>query len=279
MAARGGSGPRGSGWFVGVVGLGVLVVLSATVILLAAFAGGAPEAGDPWAGLGWLVLLAAIAATVALNIWFTRRRRARLRAWAAALGWTYADADPSLTRRWTGDPFGVGSARRSTEVIRGLYRGRPVTSFTYRWTTGSGKNRTTHTRHVVALDLPAAFPRLELTPENLATRLVRALGGQDIRFESDEFNRAWRVQSPDLRLAHGVIHPRMMERLLQPDLASQPLRIDGPAVVSWLPGATDTDGILPRVAALCDVADAIPRHVWQDHGYDPMTAARSEEQP
>ncbi len=250
-----------------LLGVGLVVAVAAPV------SSGAPSTAV------WAIVVCLLVAVVATSLWLDRRRRERLRAWAAAAGWTYTESDPSLVARWSGAPFGQGRSRRATEVLRGLTRGRPATSFTYRWTTGSGKSRTTHTAHVVAIDLPARLPELALTPENLATRLVRVLGAQDIQFESAEFNQAWRVQARDLRFAHGVVHPRMMERLMSPDVGRVPLRIEGPSLLSWEPGATSVARLGGRLAALCDIADAIPRHVWQDHGYDPMTAARPEEQP
>jgi hypothetical protein len=224
---------------------------------------------DGGSALPWvLVPLLAVGALVA-ETWATRRRHERNRAWAAAQGWTYQAADPTLVDRWLGEPFGVGHGRHATEVLRGTVRGRPLTSFTYRWTTGSGKSRTTHTRHVVGLGLPTELPTLQLTPEDVGTAVVRFFGGQDIRLESAEFNDEWRVQSTDLRFAHGVLHPRLMDQLMRYPARGSRLRIAGASVLSWSPGATDLARVVERATVLADLADAIPRHVWQDHGWDP----------
>ncbi len=244
----------------------VLVALAAVlVVVLSALA--VRDGGT--GGLVWVLVPTVVVAAFVADLWATRRRHERNRAFAASIGWAYQESDPDLIGRWQGEPFGQGSARRATEVLRGRFRGRPVTSFTYRWTTGSGKNRTTHTRHVVALDLPAFLPTLQLTPEGFVTAVARALGGQDIRFESEEFNRAWRVQGGDLRFAHGVVHPQMIDRLMRFPLVGSSLRVEGPSVLSWEPGSTDLQRIAERVGALCDLADAVPRHVWQDHGFGP----------
>ena len=93
-----------------------------------------------------------------------------------------------------GQPFGQGSSRRAIEVLRGhATTAGPALSFTYVWTTGSGKNRTTHHAHVVALGLPTFLPTVEVTPEGLGARLAKLVGAQDVQFESEAFNRAYRV--------------------------------------------------------------------------------------
>lgn len=209
----------------------------------------------------WLVLGGFL-----LAFWVGEKRHERLQAWGAARGWAYRRQDQSLRSRWTGPPFGEGSNRQATEVLRGVVDGRAAVSFTYRWTVGTGKQKTTHTRQVVALDLPTALPGLQLTPEWLGSRMARALGAQDIQFESEEFNRAWRVQARNLKFAHDVVHPRLMARLLQDDARRANLRIEGPTVLTWLPNRTDVDRIDPALTLLRALADAVPQHVWEDMG-------------
>ncbi len=220
----------------------------------------------------WLVVVVIGIPLALVGAWWLQRERTeRLTAWATAIGWRFEGSDPSLTQRWTGQPFGQGDSRCATEVLRGHFQGMPATSFTYRWTTGSGKSRTTYVRHVVALDLPAYLPTVELTPDGLGAKLAKVVGGQDIQFESDDFNCAWRVESRDLAVAHAIVNPQLMERLLRSDATGESLRIEGTSILSWAYGRTDTDTLARRLGVLVAVAHAIPRHVWMDHGYDPMT--------
>ena len=215
--------------------------------------------------LVWLVPVAVVVGVV----WYQRKRDAALRAWAAATGWTYVGRDPSLVGRWRGQPFNVGHSRYAREVLVGRFGGREAVSFTYVYRTGGGKNQSTVTYHVLAMALPAYLPTLELTPEGLGAKVAKAFGGQDIQFESEDFNRAWRVEARDLKFAHDVVHPRLMERLLRPDARGVSIRIEGTDVLTWASGATDVTAIAPRLAVLAAVVDAVPRHVWQDHGHDP----------
>ena len=212
--------------------------------------------------VGWLVV-----GGVALAWWLDEKRHERLAQWAAARGWSYQRQDQSLVSTWSGEPFGEGHSRRATEVLRGAVDGHGVVSFTYRWTVGSGKEKTTHTRQVVALGLPTALPTLELTPEWLGTRVLRAFGGQDIQFESEDFNRAWRVRARNLKFAHDVVNPRLMARLLLPDAQGTSLRIEGATVLTWMPGRTDVERVDAALTLLQVVSAAVPQYVWEDRGH------------
>jgi len=221
---------------------------------------------------GMLVVMAAVAVLVAVGgAWLHRKRQERLTAWAHAVGWTYSPRDPGrgLATLQTGRPFGQGHSRRVTEVLTGTYEGHPAVSFTYGWATGSGDEKRRYEAHVVGIALPAYLPTLELTPEGLGARLAKALGARDLQLESAAFNAAYRVDAPDARTAHAILHPRTLERLLRPDAVGMSWRIEGTWLLSWETGSTDTERIAPRLGVLAAVVRGVPRHVWQDHGYDP----------
>ena len=216
-----------------------------------------------------VLVLVAVFAFIGLGLWWNHQRVAALREWCTRVGWTFVGTDSSLTSRWRGTPFGLGHTRRAHHAVTGTFAGRPALSFEYSYRTGSGKNQTTYTFHVVAVTLPTYLPNLELTPEGMGARLAKAFGGQDIQFESEEFNRRWRIQARDHKFAHDVLHPRLMERLLRPDAGGTSLRIEGTSILCWSSGIQRTERIAPRAALLCAVVDAVPRYVWQDHGHDP----------
>jgi len=223
-------------------------------------------------GAGVLVLVVPVllfGAALTLGVVLHHRRVEAMRRWASAIGWTYVGSDSSLVRRWRGQPFGQGHAQRTSDVLVGTFDGARAVSFTYSWTTGSGKNQSTHRAHVVALGLPTALPWVEVTPQGLGARIAKAFGAQDIDFELQEFNDAFRVASGDPRVAHAIIHPRHMERLLAG--SRLPWRIEGADVLTWRLGGTDVTTIHPALVALRDVVAAVPRHVWQDHGWDPVS--------
>ncbi|GEK20307.1 DUF3137 domain-containing protein [Cellulomonas xylanilytica] len=219
--------------------------------------------------LGGVVMLGLAVA----GFWVQKKRHERFRGWALRNGWTYAQSERSLVDLSRGQPFGQGSSRRAIEVLRGTYDSRPALSFTYVWTTGSGKNKSTHHAHVVALALPTYLPTVEVTPEGLGARLAKLVGAQDVQLESDAFNRAYRVAARDQRTGHAILHPRLMERLLRPDALGTAWRIDGTWILSWASGTTDLDRLASRLGLLSAVARSVPRHVWLDHGHDPLAPA------
>ena len=217
--------------------------------------------------VGFLLFWVVLAGAVALGVWGNRRRKNAVRAWALARGWTVVGADPALARRWGGVPFAMGSARTATEILSGPSGGRPAVSFRYTYTTRDGENTARHDHHVVAVFLPRMLPSLDLAPEGFGSKIAKVFGGQDLTFESEHFNARWRVTAPDPRFAHDVIHPRTMERLLQPDTAGMTVRFVGDAVLAWSSGAPRLEAIEPRARLLNDVVDAIPAYVWQDRSY------------
>jgi hypothetical protein len=66
----------------------------------------------------------------------------------------------------------------------------------------------------VPLPLPPGI-KMEIHPHTVGDQLVAALGHEEIRFESEEFNRAFRVTCSDRREAFAIVSPEMMEFLLK----------------------------------------------------------------
>ena len=89
---------------------------------------------------------------------------------------------------------------------------------------------------MVAVELRAFLPRSELIPDGPGATLAKAAGGADIQFESEDFNRAWRVRADDRKFAHGLVNPQVMERLLRDDARGLSLRIEGSDILCWTPG-------------------------------------------
>ncbi|MFD1718765.1 hypothetical protein [Georgenia deserti] len=191
----------------------------------------------------------------------TRKRRTALRAWANAHGWVYSDSAPGLGEGLQGGPFGRGYSRSSTEAVWGTYQGRAATSWRYTYRESGSKNRNnTRHHHVLALQLPAVLPPIELSQENFLSRRF----GNDIAFENAAFNHEWRVQSPSPRAAYDVLHPRTMERLMRPDLVGANILIEGGRIFLWRYGQPDPSGIAYGLALLTELVDMIPGFVWDN---------------
>ena len=207
-----------------------------------------------------LVVVAAVAGYVA-----ARRRRQAMLDLTAARGWTFADEEPLLVDRFGGAPFGLGFGRRATNVVYGKHDSRDFVAFDYSYKTrsGSGKDRRTHTHRysVLGLSMAADLPPLRVDPENVLERIVGRLTDNDIELESEDFNRAFTVSCPDRKFASDVLHPQLMEYLLQHPYLGWRFERDSMLVITRghrAPGAIDA-----TLEFMDGVTDRIPEFVWQ----------------
>jgi len=141
------------------IGLVFAMILIPTVALLLA---GVSRGGTPFLLLPVLVI-AAIVIGGGLLFWFSFRSgrvaRYRISRFAAANNMTYEDGikNPPLP----GMIFGVGHSRQSERLVRG-HSPRFVEFGNYQYTTGSGKNSTTHKWGYVAVKLDVPLPNIVL---------------------------------------------------------------------------------------------------------------------
>jgi hypothetical protein len=218
-----------------------------------------------------LGLLLVIAMVVAVGIAATRQRGLStqrnhgLAVLAAQYGLHFATANHALARRWSGTPFLGGEAGLAFNVLTGRYGDRQVVAFEYQFTV---YKQGTYRFSVVVVRLPAALPRLAVdwAASGLEV-LTGALRPQAIELESERFNESFRVLADDPRFAHAVVHPRMMELLLQ--RGEVPWRIDGADLIGWAEGPLEIGNVLRRIAVLSEVAGLIPPFVFTDYGRDP----------
>jgi hypothetical protein len=218
---------------------------------------------------GGFLLLVVVAVVVG---WLrAKRRREGFAALAAGRGWTYTEQDQTLLDRFAGAPFGEGEDREASNVLRGTSDGRPFVVFDYRYVTTStttdaeGHTRTerhTHPFSVVAVNAGAVMPALSVTPEGMFSRFYGRLTNSDIELESEDFNRAFRVTCPNRRFASDVLHPRMMELVLQwPEMA---WRFDADSLLAVRDGSHDIPEIDAKLAALDAILDTVPDFVWKE---------------
>lgn len=188
---------------------------------------------------------------------------------AQSNGWTWTAEDNSWTERWDGSPFGEGDHRRANNVVHGERHRRTIVAFDYSYQTHStdskgNRTTTTHRYGVCAMGMPAELPRLQVTHENLLTRIGGALGRDDIELESEDFNRKFRVSCPDRKFATDVLHPRQMDMLLQKGVVAW--RMEGSDLLCWDDGQHSPAQVLERLSLLDDILDGIPSFVWRDRG-------------
>ena len=155
-----------------------------------------------------VVVVVAVVGGYLISRQITQKRRAALTAVATSLGFRYAPDDPFDT---VDLPFAL--------FRRGDGRGVEMREFDYWYYDEStdskgGRSRSYHRFSCSTTSIDAHVPGITVGRENVLTRLGGALGFDDIEFESEEFNRAFRVKSEDRKFAFDLIDARMMAFLL-----------------------------------------------------------------
>jgi hypothetical protein len=172
-----------------------------------------------------LIVAALVIAAGAYSYFEQKKRREVLAALAAELGWRFDPEKDSFHDQEYAhfEIFRRGHSRYAYNTLAGevTIKDRPYPAkmgdFTYKVTSGSGKNRktTTYRFSYLIVHLPySGTPNLLIRPEGVFDKIAGAFGFDDIDFESAEFSRKFHVKSEEKRFAYDVCHPRMMEFLL-----------------------------------------------------------------
>ena len=143
---------------------------------------------------------------IAVLIMLYRQKRARartqiMRGAAKQLGWTFfAEAPlnyiPGLDRFTL---FDQGHGKKIINLMCGEASGTKAAVFDYVYTTGSGRNSSTHYQTVVYLE-PAnmVLTHFSLRPEGVMSKVLAAFGYQDIDFgQRPEFSRQYILRGQD----------------------------------------------------------------------------------
>lgn len=158
------------------------------------------------------VLVVALIAYLAYAM--QRRRRDGFRRMAAQLGLSYSRDDPLGVLGYPFTLFERGDGRTVENVVWGAWQEVEVVTFDFMYYEGEGKYRTDYQFDCAIVPIDADSPRLLIEHENLMTSLAGALSFRDLQFESEAFNREFRVVCGVPRFATAVLDARMMEWLL-----------------------------------------------------------------
>lgn len=191
--------------------------------------------------------------------------RAMMRFADSVEGWEYAPTTLAYRGRLDEFPFGVGRNLRDVDAIRGPFNGFTCASFTHLYEQGKDDEvKVPSSWQLDVVDLPYPLATIDLLPEDLLARFAKFLRGADIDFESAEFNAAWRIKAGDAKYAHDIVHPRMMERLLESDARGTAIRIEASAVYAWRADRRGPDDLARRLGVLTAVARLIPDFVYRE---------------
>jgi hypothetical protein len=210
------------------------------------------------------VILVVIAGVI-LSLYLQAKRRKEFAAFAASYGLQYSASDPFGVIGWPFRLFSRGDGRGAENVVWGDWQGQNVVAFDYwyfeRHTDSKGHTRKTYYRFCCAqIEVPAAFPPLEVAPEGFLSRLADFVGLDDIDFELEEFNRRWNVRSSEAKFAYELVDSRMIRWLVSLDMPIS-FEVVGNRVLAYqrrVPAA----GLAPLIGVLGAFRQRIPRVAW-----------------
>ncbi len=234
----------------------------------------------PFAILGGLFLLAG-----GYWIWDALAEERHLNAmakFARINKWDFAPQTRQFYRVYRSFPLNEGTNQRDIACVTGSFNGRRCSSFTREYEVGVSDNKKYIERWQITLvELKYPLATIDILPDDVIAKFAKSIGGQDIDFESADFNRKWRVMARNLKYAHDIVHPRMMERLLRPDAEGLAIRIEGPAVLCWQWERQGPADLARRLGVLTSIAKLIPKFVLREFEYEQKKleeAARKREE-
>ncbi len=228
------------------------------------------------AGL-WPTLIVVGLGVVAMAAWVwelaTADRHANAMAKFAHVNkWQFEFETGAYRRVFQSFPFNHGRRPRDVNCIRGMFNGRRCSTFTHEYEVGSDNddNQRQHKERwqITAVELEYPLQTIDILPDDTLAKWAKFFGGQDIDFESADFNAKWRVVGRNLKYCHDIVHPRMMERLLRPDARGLAIRIEGPYVLCWQWNRKGPAGLAKRLGVLTSVARLIPAFVMREFEYE-----------
>lgn len=214
-------------------------------------------------------------ALVIFAIWFAwyqkKRRREELARMARQLGLEYSIPD---TLGCLGLPFKLltkGDGRGTENVMWGSWQGMGVQEFDYWYyeesTDSNGKSSRTYYRFSCSVTgIDAQCSALTLERENLFTRVADHMGLRDIEFESEAFNHAFNVKSPDRKFANDMIDARMMDWLLSVG-GEFNFEVAGSSLLCYSKRRRPTE-LVPLLGTLRAFHEHVPKVVYELYGTD-----------
>lgn len=228
-------------------------------------------------GVGVLIAVC-ILAVAALIIgagyrWYTSQQRSALAAYVASQGWTLTGRDDSWVDRFHLPPFGIGEQRAATDVITGRRDGRDLVAFRYRYTvqdapTADRRHERTEVHTIVALDVGGdggPLPPLWVDEGGLIGAVEHGGPFNHVKLESEEFNRNFTISCPDAKFAYDVLHPRLMQTLLE-KYRNLHWHFDGRWLVTVQLAEAAPILIDHALECMDCVLDSLPSFVREDHG-------------
>jgi hypothetical protein len=207
--------------------------------------------------IGWLVVMAAGGIAGSLRA----KRRSEMPAIAARAGLQYSATDPFACTRMRFTLFCKGDGRTAENLMwRDADDGHSFRVFDYEyWVEHKdqyGRVDKTYHRSSCAMALVgSAWPDITIGREGAVDKIINAVAGGDIDFESEEFNRLFAVHCADRRFASALIDAQMLDFLLSTK-GELDFELKGRWLLVW------TSPVAPKLMpGLLRMAEEFVRHI------------------
>jgi hypothetical protein len=215
-----------------------------------------------FAGAGVMAL-----AVAALRFGAASRRRARLLGFATSFGLDYSPVDPFGLIDHRFDLFDRADAARCENVVWGNWHGVQVKVGELRFEPDGKRRRdirrTAKRFSFAIVEIDAWLPHLVIRRDFLAGVSENLLLPR-LRFESDAFNRTYRVECDEERFAYKFVDPRMMLWLQEIGESFRfEFEVRGDRALVWC-GRLKPFALIPLLGVAKGFADHVPRVVLRD---------------
>lgn len=184
----------------------------------------------PTAVILFIVLgIVLVSGIILIAVKMDKKRTNELEETAAELGLKFVKYADQVTNeaRMRFELFSKGRGRKSWNAIYGETGGTGVWIFDYQYTTGGGKNSTTHYQTVICFaSTNLNLPRFNLYPEGMMSRIGSSVFGmQDIDFDTHpDFSKKYVLKGDSEDMIREAFHEDLLSFF---ELQDKELRVEG----------------------------------------------------
>ena len=211
----------------------------------------------------FILILAVVAAVGYLSWRAKQKRREALALFALQRGFEFSPTDPFDLTGSDFHLFRMGDGRGCENVLWGKWQDLPV-----READGKGhRSRTYHHFSVALAEMGCTLPDVTMEREDVSSWVAGHLGFHDIEFESERFNRMFKVKAQDREFAYQLLDARMIN-WMQSTGGDFGFEVNGPSLLVWSNRRRPTE-LIPLLGCAKMFCQHIPRLVWTEFGATP----------
>jgi hypothetical protein len=217
--------------------------------------------------MGWVLLtLVVTAGLVALGFARARRRTAALRMMGTQFGLSYSPVVPLEVRVLPLPLLSQGDKQRFRNVLAGRWGGIDLQQFDLAIVEEQGRSSSTKWYSCAVTQVPAWCRTISIHAENAVARAADRVLEHQVPFESEQFQRAFKVDCSDDRFATAFVDPRMMSWLLAHG-RGWTFEVAGCWALCYR-RLVQPEELIPLLGTLRGFVDHIPRVVSDLYGLD-----------